>query len=112
MYKPVVWMGRSKEIVSRFLPETRRQAGFQIFRVQQGLFPTDWKPVKSIGSGIFEIRLHRPNEHRVLYVSKFPEAVYVLHAFEKKSRKTSLRDIKIGRENYKAMLDYQKGGCP
>jgi len=112
MSKPAVWMGRSKESVSDFPDEARRQAGFQVFRVQEGLFPTDWKPMKSAGSGVFEIRLHRPHEHRVLYVTKFPEAVYVLHAFEKKSQKTPPRDLTIAQENYKAMLDYRKRSRP
>ncbi len=101
-------MGRAKEVVSRFPKAARQQAGYQIFRVQTGLFPTDWKPMKAAGSGVFEIRLHRPNEHRVLYVSKFPEAVYVIHAFEKKSQKTPPKDLEIARENYKAMLEYRK----
>lgn len=108
MSKPVVWMGKSKEAVVNFSDEARRQAGFQVFRVQEGLFPTDWKPMKSVGSGVFEIRLHRPHEHRVLYVSKFPEAVYVLHAFEKKSQKTPPKDLEIAKEAYKAMLAYRK----
>lgn len=110
MNKPAVWIGRSKEAVSDFPDEARRHAGFQVFRVQEGLFPIDWKPMKSAGSGVFEICLHRPHEHRVLYVSKFPEAVYVLHAFEKKTRKTSPREIEIAHENYKAMLALRKRG--
>lgn len=103
-------MGRSREAVSDFPDEARREAGFQVFRVQEGLFPTDWKPMKSAGSGVFEIRLHRPHEHRVLYVAKFPEAVYVLHAFEKKTQKTSQGEIEIARENYKTMLALRKRG--
>lgn len=102
-------MSRSKEVLSRFPEMVKEAAGYQLFRVQQGLFPTDWKPMKSVGSGAFEVRLHRPHEHRVLYVAKFPEAVYVLHAFEKKTQKTSLNDIEIAQGAYKAMLAYRKG---
>lgn len=104
MYKPVVWMGRSKEIVSRFPKVTRRQAGHELFEVQKGFLPDDWKPMSSIGAGVIEIRLHRPHEHRVVYVSKFGEAVYVLHAFEKKTRKTAQREIEAARRAYQALL--------
>jgi len=58
----------------------------------------------SIGPGVIEIRLHRPHEHRVIYVSKFGEAVYVLHAFEKKTQKTAHREIEAGRRAYQALL--------
>ena len=66
----------------------RRAAGYQLERVQSGLEPADWRPMKGIGAGVCEIRIHGAVEHRVLYVATFPEAVYVLHAFEKKSRRT------------------------
>jgi len=65
--------------------------------VQRGLLPTDWKSMTSIGSGVLEIRIHTGVDHRVFYVAKFQEAVYVLHAFEKKGQKTPKRDLEFGR---------------
>lgn len=55
----------------------------------------------SVGSGVNEIRIHTRVEHRVMYVAKFDEAVYVLHAFEKKSRQTRDRDLTLARERLK-----------
>ena len=51
----------------------------------------------SVGAGAQEIRLHTGLEHRILYVAKFEEAVYVLHAFEKKSQKTARADLELAR---------------
>lgn len=60
--------------------------------------------MSSVGAGVREIRLHVEGAHRVFYVATFAEAVYVLHAFEKKSRKTSARDLEIGRERYRSLV--------
>jgi phage-related protein len=60
--------------------------------------PDDWKPMRSVGEGVYEIRLHTDLEHRVLYIAKFEEAVYVLHAFEKRTRRTSVADIALARQ--------------
>jgi phage-related protein len=72
--------------------------------VQRGLLPTDWKPMTSIGSAVLEIRIHTGVEHRVFYVAKFQEAVYVLHAFEKKRKKTSKQDRQLGRARLSQLL--------
>jgi phage-related protein len=68
--------------------------------VQQGSQPFDWKPMSVVGSGVIEIRVHAEGEFRVFYVAKFDEAVYVLHVFVKKTRKTSLFDIELDRKRY------------
>lgn len=73
-------------------------AGYQLWLVQLGLEPNDWKPMASVGPGVREIRIHTDAEHRVLYVAKFEEGVYVLHAFEKKTPKTPQRDLQIAVE--------------
>ena len=57
----------------------------------------------TVGIGVREIRLHTGTEHRVLYVAKFGEALYVLHAFEKKTQKTSAQDLRIGRDRFRAL---------
>lgn len=62
--------------------------------------PDDWKPMSSVGSGALEIRIHEPHEYRVIYVAKMPEAIYILHAFQKKTKKTSRKDLEIARKAY------------
>ena len=73
-------------------------------RVQQGLDPNDWRPMPSVGPGVKEIRVHTEIEHQVLYVAKFAEGVYVLHAFEKRTRKTPQRDLNLARDRYRSLL--------
>lgn len=91
-------MGASLEDLRDFPPEARRAAGYELRRIQTGLMPTDWKSMPSIGPGVNEIRIHTHFEHRILYLAKFEEAVYVLHAFEKKSRQTRDADLTLARE--------------
>ena len=95
--KPIIWIGTSLDDLRRFPEKARHRAGYQLYRIQQGLMPSDWKPMPIIGSGILEIRIHTERQHRVFYIAKFEEAVYVLHAFEKKTQRTSKRDLDIGR---------------
>ena len=102
--KALAWLGSARADVRRFPAAVRRLAGFQLRRVQQGLDPNDWKPMSSVGVGVREIRLHVEGAHRVFYVATFAEAVYVLHAFEKKTRKTAVRDLEIGRERFRSLV--------
>ena len=69
--------------------------------VQQGLLPSDWKPVKGVGRGALEIRIHVLGEWRVIFVARFSDAVYVLHAFQKKTQKTRKEDIDLARKRYR-----------
>jgi phage-related protein len=98
--KPIDWVGKSFQRLKEFQEEARHEAGFQLRLVQQGIGPEDWRPMPSIGLGVMEIRIHEPHEHRIVYVAKFPEAVYVLHAFEKKTQKTPQRDVETARKAY------------
>jgi len=91
----VYWLGSSLEDLRSFPEDARRDAGYQLGRVQQGLLPTDWKPMTTVGPGVIEIRVHTRAEHRVFYVAKFEEAVYVLHAFEKRTRQTPQAEIAL-----------------
>jgi len=88
----------------------RRLAGFQLRRVQQGLEPLDWKSVLAVGPGVREIRVHTGLEHRVLYVAKFAEAVYVLHAFEERTRKTAKCDVELARLRFRALVSLRRTG--
>jgi phage-related protein len=99
--KILIWMGASFEDLRDFPVDTRRAAGFELRRVQHGLMPTDWRPMPSVGPGVTEIRIHTHVEHRVMYVAKFEEAIYVLHAFEKRSRQTREADLALARERLK-----------
>ena len=95
--KPVSWLGSSLDDLRGFPEDARRVAGYQLGRVQQGLLPTDWKPMTTVGPGVIEIRVHTRLEHRVFYIAKFEEAVYVLHAFEKRTRQTPQSEIVLAR---------------
>jgi phage-related protein len=95
--KPIVWVGSSLHDLRAFPEDARRLAGFELRRVQQGLQPTDWKPMAGVGAGVEEIRIHTGQEYRVFYIARFEEGVYVLHAFEKRSRKTPAREIDVAR---------------
>jgi len=99
--KSVRFVGSSLDDLRNFPDEARRAAGFELRAVQNGLEPSDWKPMHVIGPGVNEIRIHVLGEWRVIYVVKFRDSVYVLHAFQKKSRKTSRRDIDLTRQRYR-----------
>ena len=104
--KPLVWAGSALEALRDFPEEARRRAGYQLRRVQAGLMPDDWKFMPAVGPGVYEIRVHTRLEHRVLYLAKFGQAIYVLHAFEKRTRQTSQADIDLARRR---LADIQKG---
>ncbi len=93
--KPLRWAGASLEDLRAFPEAARREAGYQLRRLQQGLLPSDWKPMTSVGPGVAEIRIHSGVEHRVFYVAKYEEPVYVLHAFEKHTRQTRQADLEL-----------------
>jgi len=102
--KPVLWVGSSLQDLRAFPEDARRSAGFELRRVQQGLQPTDWKPMASVGTGVEEIRIRTGREHRIFYVARFEEGLYVLHAFEKRSRKTPDREIEVARDRLRQVL--------
>lgn len=106
--KGIVWIGSSREDVRRFPREARRKAGLELRAVQRGQEPTDFKPLAAVGAGVYEIRIHAQGAYRVFYVTKFQEAVYVLHAFQKKTQKTAKRDLEIGRQRYKTAQETQQ----
>ncbi len=102
--KPVEWIGDSRERVQAFPADARGEVGFQLWEVQQGKDPSDWKPMPSVGLGVNEIRVRLGNAYRLIYVARFSEAVYVLHAFEKKSSKTSKPDLELARTRFRTMV--------
>jgi phage-related protein len=100
--KPLTWMGSSREDLRQFPTEVRRRAGFELRAVQRGDEPSDFKPMPIVGPGTYELRLQTDDAYRVFYIAKFEEAVYVLHAFQKKTQKTSKQDITLGQQRYAA----------
>lgn len=100
--KPIRFLGTSKTDLCAFPLEARREAGYQLNKVQQGLEPSDWKHMRNIGPGACEIRVKDENgQYRVIYVAKFADAVHVLHAFQKKTQRTAKSDIELARKRYK-----------
>ena len=102
--KPLFWLGSSRSDLKAFPQDARRIAGFQLRRVQQGLEPNDWKPMPAVGPGVREIRIHTGLEHRVFYVAKFTEGVYVLHAFEKRTRKIPKNELELARDRFHTLV--------
>ena len=99
--KKLRFIGSSLDDLRDFPAETRRAIGFELDAIQRGLMPSDFKPMLQVGAGAYEIRIHVQGEWRVLYVAKFEEAVYVLHAFQKKTQKTRQEDIELAARRYK-----------
>ncbi|MCX5801152.1 MAG: type II toxin-antitoxin system RelE/ParE family toxin [Candidatus Eisenbacteria bacterium] len=103
--KPLVWLGSSLEDLRAFPPDARRLAGYQLRRVQAGLIPSDYRPVKGVGPGVYEIRIHTRLEHRVFYIARMAEVVYVLHAFEKRTRQTRQTDMNLAKRRLAEVLN-------
>jgi phage-related protein len=102
--KPVEFLGDALECLRAFPERARREAGFQLERVQRGLEPDSWKPMSSIGPGVREIRVRdQSGAFRVIYVASFAEAIFVLHAFQKKTQRTSKRDIDLAQGRFREL---------
>lgn len=102
--KPLRWVGSALADLRAFPPDARRVGGHNLHLVQLGLEAEDWKSMAGVGPGVYEIRVRTGVEHRIFYLAKFEEAVYVLHCFQKNSRRTSPRDLEIGRERYRTVV--------
>ena len=95
------FLGDSLNCLRDFPEEARHDAGYQLDKVQRGEQPDDFKPMGSIGKGVEEIRvMDDSGAYRVIYCARCAEAVYVLHAFQKKTQATSRRDIEIARRRF------------
>jgi phage-related protein len=103
--KSVRFLGDSRRALREFPTDARQEAGHQLERVQMGLPAEDFKPMPSIGRGVEEIRVwEESGTYRVVYTARLTEAVYVIHAFQKKARATSQRDIEIARERFQQLM--------
>lgn len=102
MAKDVEFIDNALDDLRSFPVDARREAGFQIDKVQNGLDPDDWKPMGTVGLGAREIRIREASgAFRVIYVATFREAVYVLHCFRKTSEQTEQRDIDLATRRYR-----------
>lgn len=103
--KPVFFLGNSLDEVRSFPDGARRDIGFQIDRLQRGFDPNDWKPMKTVGPGVREIRVREASgAYRVIYIATLKDAVCVLHAFEKKSQATPKRDLDLAISRFKELV--------
>jgi phage-related protein len=102
--KPLEFVGSAQDDLATFPRAARRRAGHELFMVQQGRSPADFKTLAQIGPGVCEIRVRdRAGAFRIVYVATFRDTVYVLHAFQKKSQKTSKADLDLATKRYKAI---------
>lgn len=90
--------------------DVRRELGFGLRRVQRGELPRDWKPLSSVGAGVVEIRVDFEGAFRLMYIAKYAEGVYVLHVFQKKTRKTSRSDVALARTRLAAVRRVRNEG--
>ena len=102
--KPVVWMGSSRDDLKEFPEAAQDSVGFELYRVQCGLEPKDWKSITSVGTGVKEIRVRdEAGIFRVIYLATRPEGVYVLHCFQKKTQRTNSSDLELATKRFKSI---------
>jgi phage-related protein len=100
----IAWEGDSKEMISSFPDLARYNLGFDLRLLQQGLQPTDYRPMSSIGPGVFELRDQDERAwYRVIYLSRVRHVIHVLHCFEKRSREMPMKEINTARQRLKAV---------
>jgi phage-related protein len=102
--KLVQWVGSARDELRDFPDDARLEAGLAIWAVQQGEAPPDSRPMSIVGKSVQEIRIRTTDAYRVFYVAKFSEAIYILHAFQKKTQKTARTNIELGQQRYKQLL--------
>ena len=107
--KPVRFLGDSLERIREFPEDAKHDAGYQLEQVQRGDQPDSFKSMPSIGKGVEEIRLRDDSGvYRIIYTARLADAVYVLHAFQKKTQATAKRDIDLARERFQQLGRHQK----
>jgi phage-related protein len=100
--KRLEFLGSSRDDLVTMPVGVRHGIGVELMRVQFGGEPTDFKPMPTVGAGAYEIRVRDTSgAFRVIYVAKFEAAIYVLHAFQKKTQKTAKSDIDLAQVRYK-----------
>lgn len=103
--KKLKFVGSSLTDLSGFPEAAKKAAGFEMWQVQVGAMPGDFKPMPTVGAGAYEIRIKVEGQWRVVYVAKHADAVYVLHCFHKTTPKTAKPDIELAAKRYKLIGD-------
>jgi phage-related protein len=107
--KPLRFMGNSLKALREFPAEARRDGGYQLESVQRGEPPDDFKPMPAIGKGVEELRIwDEAGTFRVIYTARLADAVWVLHAFQKKTQTTAKRDIELAQSRYAELTRNRK----
>lgn len=101
--KTIEFCGRSLEVIRSFSVTAKREAGYQLDRIQRGFDPQDWKPMATVGKGVREIRIQEQGQYRIIYVASIDEVIFVLHAFHKKTRKARNIDIAKAKRELKTI---------
>jgi phage-related protein len=100
----IAWEGDSREVLKGFPDGVRQNFGFELWQLQLGERPTDYRPLTSIGPGVFELRDQDERAwYRVAYLSRINDVIYVLHCFEKKSREMPRKDFEKAKQRFKAV---------
>ena len=103
-FATVAWEGDSREVLQSFPEGVQQNLGFQLWQLQLGEPPTDYRPLPSVGTGVFELRDQDERAwYRVAYLSRIDDVIYVLHCFEKKSREMPRRDFETARRRLRAV---------
>lgn len=108
--KNVIFVGSSKKDIEGFSANAKQRIAVAMDAIRAGitLGPNDFKYMGSVGAGVYELRIKSDKQYRVFYVAKFDEALYVLHAFMKKTQKTPQKDIDLGVARYKALINERR----
>jgi phage-related protein len=100
----IAWEGDSREVLKGFPEGVRQNFGFELWQLQLGERPSDYRPLPSIGAGVYELRDQDERAwYRVVYLSRINDVIYVLHCFEKKSREMPRKDFEKAKQRLKAV---------
>ena len=103
--KKIQFLGDSLKSLREFPEDAKHDVGYQLDKVQRGEQADDFKPMPSIGKGVEEIRVRDDSGiHLVIYTARLADAVYVLHAFQKKTQTTAKRDIELASKRYAELM--------
>lgn len=103
--KPICFLGNSLESLRDFPEDARQDVGYQLDQVQRGGQPSDFKSMPTVGKGVEELRVwDERGTYRVIYIARLEEAVYVLHAFQKKTQATSKHDVEVAKNRYAELM--------
>jgi phage-related protein len=112
LQRPIIWLGDTRKTLLAFPEEVRQKIGYKLHLMQSGVIPTDTKPFKGVGSGVFEIALkHDKEAYRCVQALQVGSRIYVLHVFHKKSKSgiaTPSKDVDMIIKRYKDAQELEK----